>query len=515
MKNLTLKQIGIINLVTLLLFNGIVLYLTFHSKSSTEGSIVRVLQIANANLHSSHALSELRRYQITHTENTLESFRTHAKETLNALNSYASTALDPKNKELALEIANRFSKWQEEQMGRRLELIKKEQTDTGLSPSETEELKKLFAKSAQEIDNIENGLNELEKRVVKNNRNRIDTGNMKIVIAIVINILAFIIIGFVVFKNINEGISKVLGVLENMAQGRFDNAIDTRLTNEIGQLFKAMARTQEALKDLFDKMTTARKNTEDNIQLTQEHADNLATATTQGKVFAKEIDNAAQSTAASITSVASAMEEMVATITEISKNTTQAKDAADNANTEGTQAMQVVDALTQAAQKVGEVSKLIGGIAAQTNLLALNATIEAARAGEAGKGFAVVANEVKELAKQTSDSVQEIDGIIQEIQRGSTNTLTVMKHISASISHVTDITNQIAAAVEEQTAAASEISQRLQESNQNAHNMSATAGQILQSNESLAQKAVDLSKITQALTNANTTLKDAMSVFRL
>ncbi|KAF0118728.1 MAG: methyl-accepting chemotaxis protein [Rhodospirillaceae bacterium] len=59
---------------------------------------------------------------------------------------------------------------------------------------------------------------------------------------------------------------------------------------------------------------------------------------------------------------------------------------------------EIVQGLANAANKIGEVVKLINDIASQTNLLALNATIEAARAGDAGKGFAVVANEVKSLA---------------------------------------------------------------------------------------------------------------------
>ncbi len=63
-------------------------------------------------------------------------------------------------------------------------------------------------------------------------------------------------------------------------------------------------------------------------------------------------------------------------------------------------------ALAQAAQKIGDVVKLISSIAGQTNLLALNATIEAARAGEAGRGFAVVASEVKSLAVQTAKATE-------------------------------------------------------------------------------------------------------------
>ena len=44
-----------------------------------------------------------------------------------------------------------------------------------------------------------------------------------------------------------------------------------------------------------------------------------------------------------------------------------------------------------------------------------NATIEAARTGEAGKGFAVVANEIKELAREIANNVNQASMGINKI----------------------------------------------------------------------------------------------------
>lgn len=79
-------------------------------------------------------------------------------------------------------------------------------------------------------------------------------------------------------------------------------------------------------------------------------------------------------------------------------------------------AVEQVDGLSKQTQEISKLVTVIQTIAAQTNLLALNAAIEAARAGEQGKGFAVVANEVQKLAEQVSYSVEDITGIVRNIQ---------------------------------------------------------------------------------------------------
>jgi hypothetical protein len=95
-----------------------------------------------------------------------------------------------------------------------------------------------------------------------------------------------------------------------------------------------------------------------------------------------------------------------------------------------------VEALDEASAAVGEVIRIISGIADQTNLLALNATIEAARAGELGKGFAVVASEVKDLARETANATQRVSDQIAGIQASS-------KAVASGIHTTSEIIGQL------------------------------------------------------------------------
>ena len=118
--------------------------------------------------------------------------------------------------------------------------------------------------------------------------------------------------------------------------------------------------------------------------------------------------------------------------------------------------------LAKAADRIGDVVRLITAIAGQTTLLALNATIEAARAGEAGKGFAVVAGEVKVLAGQTTRATEEIRAQIAAIRAATAEVVDAMRGVGIAIGEVDEVAAAIAAAVEQQAAVTGDIGASVQ-----------------------------------------------------
>ena len=172
---------------------------------------------------------------------------------------------------------------------------------------------------------------------------------------------------------------------------------------------------------------------------------------------AETVVAAAQRASEQVRTVAVATTELHESVQDIARQVRNQSEIAHQASEAAEHSRRQVGALTEQAEGIGEVVRLITGIAEQTNLLALNATIEAARAGSAGKGFAVVASEVKGLAAQTAKATDEIAEQIGAMQERTGATVAAIEQISGTVQSMTEIASSVAAAVDQQEAATRQI----------------------------------------------------------
>ena len=289
------------------------------------------------------------------------------------------------------------------------------------------------------------------------------------------------------FQDIAEGegdLTKRIAIQSNdeIAElaGWFNTFLDKLQTmiQKIADNSNQVDRSSSDLSDIASTMSSGAAET-------STRADNVSVASEEMSANLNNVAAAMEQSSTNASMVATAAEEMTATINEIAQNAEKARAISDQAVHKAKDTSGQMDGLGQAAQGIGKVVETITEISEQVNLLALNATIEAARAGEAGKGFAVVANEIKELAKQTSEASLEIKEKIENIQGNTDGTVKGINEITAVITNVNDIVGTIATAVEEQSAATSEIAtniaqatQGIQEVNENVNQSSTVAAEI-------------------------------------
>ncbi|WP_419895927.1 methyl-accepting chemotaxis protein [Roseomonas sp. USHLN139] len=242
-------------------------------------------------------------------------------------------------------------------------------------------------------------------------------------------------------------------------------------------------------------------------------AGELSDTARQGSERAASVAAAAQQASGNVQTVAASADELAASIAEVARQVTGGAEVARRAAEEARGTDATVQGLAAAANRIGDVVKLISDIAGQTNLLALNATIEAARAGEAGKGFAVVASEVKNLASQTARATEEISAQIAAMQGETQRTVDAIAGIARTIETIDASTAAVAAATEEQASATREIGRAVAEAALGTDEASRHAGGVREGSARTGEAAGRVHAASEALNQRAAALRSQVGSF--
>lgn len=231
------------------------------------------------------------------------------------------------------------------------------------------------------------------------------------------------------------------------------------------------------------------------------------------QILSVSVANTFQQASTNVQTVAATTDQLSSSISQIARQAQESSRIASGAVEQAHITDACIVRLSHAAERIGDVIRVISSIAGQTNMLALNATIEAARAGDAGRGFSVVAQEVKTLAASTARATEEIAEQISGMQTATRESVLAIEEIGNTIGRIAEIASVILAAVEEQSTATEEIARNVQQATQGTSQVAASITDVSRGAGATESASTAVLASAQSLSGESARLKKEVERF--
>ncbi|RCJ20639.1 chemotaxis protein [Nostoc sp. ATCC 43529] len=310
-------------------------------------------------------------------------------------------------------------------------------------------------------------------------------------------------------ETLQQQLLELLDDIEGAARGDLTVRADVT-AGEIGTVADFFNSIVESLRDIVTQVKQAATQVNTAIGSNEGAIHQLAEeALTQAAQINRTLDAVDQMTQ-SMQAVAESAEKAAFIANHAAHNATQSGHAMDLTvqnilsmrETVGETAKKV-KRLGESSQQISRVVSLINQIAIQTNLLAINAGIEAARAGEEGQGFAVVAEEVGELAIRSAAATQEIEEIVGNIQRETSEVVQAMEIGTTQVVEGTRIVEEAKESLSEILDVSRQIDFLVQSIS------TATASQV-ETSQSVSQLMKDIASVSQRTSDSSVQISQSL-----
>ncbi len=260
----------------------------------------------------------------------------------------------------------------------------------------------------------------------------------RLILVAVISIIAAAAVILLLVANIARSIGKVKHFAELLSSGDFTiDPMDVKDKDELGAMgnsLNSMFQNNRGIISNISEHSAELSSSSSNLEMSaaaldekfkqiQEYMSTINEAMMNTSAASEQVNASTEEVNANVSVLAnetdssmSLANEIKVRASDIGKSSRDSYNSASQLSAHFEENLRVSLEKAKVVENIGQLASSIAEIAEQINLLSLNASIEAARAGEQGKGFAVVATEIGKLASDTTETVDEIQNTITEVQ---------------------------------------------------------------------------------------------------